>query len=267
MNRIAVALVGLTFSTLSAEIFAAESGASRGFGQFKASQPAASLSTTRGLHSSFRGHRLHPNVPGRPIHPHFDGHKHRLRNKLFVPHPHLAHHLFLRHPGFFFGHRVIGFAPSSVVIWSNPDVMRGFSVPSTERDINEGTPPERPLISIMLHHRRDLGLSPRQVHELEGIRDTYQRNAIRYDADLRIAEMEIQRLLKADPVDLELVRVELEGVERLKVELRLARLRAIEQGKALLSPQQREKLSALLGEDQYSRLGEEYFSEPMQEQP
>lgn len=249
MNRIVVALVGLTFLTLSAEISAAESGASRGSGQFKASQPAASLSTTRGFHASFGGLGLHPNVPGRHFNPHhFGDRKHHLHKKFFVPHHHLGHHVFLRHRGFFFGHSVIGLSPSSVVIWSNPDFVRGFSVPSTERDINEGTPPERPLISIMLHHRHALGLSSQQVHELEEIRETYQRNAIRYDADLRIGEMEIQRLLKADPVDLELVRVKLEGVERLKVELRLARPRAIEQGKALLSPQQREKLLALLGE-------------------
>jgi hypothetical protein len=61
----------------------------------------------------------------------------------------------------------------------------------------------RPLINIMLRHRHDLELSPQQVHDLEELRDKYQREAVRYDADQRSAEMELQRLLKADFVDLE----------------------------------------------------------------
>jgi hypothetical protein len=76
--------------------------------------------------------------------------------------------------------------------------MRGFTVPYPERITNEGTLVERPLISIMLHYRYDLELSPQQVHDLEELRDSYQREAVRFDADLRIAEMELQRLLKAD---------------------------------------------------------------------
>jgi Spy/CpxP family protein refolding chaperone len=105
------------------------------------------------------------------------------------------------------------------------------------------------------------------VHELEEIRHTHQREAIRYGADLRIGELEVQRLSHGDPVDLELVRAELERVERLKVELRLARLEAIEKGKALLSPEQRAKLSRLLGEREYPPLREQPPSEPTQDHP
>jgi hypothetical protein len=76
-------------------------------------------------------------------------------------------HVILRRPGFhhgfFFGHRVIGVPSSSAVIWSHPGVMRGFTVPYPERIINEGILVERPLISIMLHYRYDLELSPQQV--------------------------------------------------------------------------------------------------------
>jgi Spy/CpxP family protein refolding chaperone len=118
----------------------------------------------------------------------------------------------------------------------------------------------------MLRHRRDLGLSPEQVHELEAIRDTYQREAIRYDADLRIAELDVQKALRADPVDLDLARVELEGIERLKVELRLARLGAIEKAKKLLSPDQRATLSALFGEAEYARPDDKRPNAPAQDQ-
>jgi Spy/CpxP family protein refolding chaperone len=131
--------------------------------------------------------------------------------------------------------------------------MRGFTVPYPEPIINEGTLVERPLISIMLHYRHDLELSPQQVHDFEELRDSYQREAVRYDADLRIAEMELQRLLKAGLVDLEQVKVKLQEIEHLKTEIRFSRIRTIEQGTGLLSPEQYEKLQSLLGESGYSK--------------
>jgi Spy/CpxP family protein refolding chaperone len=145
--------------------------------------------------------------------------------------------------------------------------MRGFTVPYPERIINEGTLLERPLISITLRHRHDLELSPQQVQDLENLRDGYQREAIRYEADIRIAEMDLQRLLKTDPVDLEQVKVKLQEIEHLKTETRLSRIRAIEQGKALLTPEQYEKLQSLFGESRYSQLGDERFSPPLEDKP
>ena len=109
----------------------------------------------------------------------------------------------------------------------------------------------------MLRNRQQLDLSPQQVQDLEGLRDGYQRQAVRSEADIRVAEMDLQRLLKADPVDLEQVKATLQEIERLKTELRLERIRAIEQGKALLNPNQREKLQALLGESRYSQFAEQ----------
>src|ERR671919_1192799 len=93
---------------------------------------------------------------------------------------------------------------------------------------------ERPLITIILRHRHELSLSPQQVQDLENLRDGYQREAIRHEADIRIAEMDLQRLLKTDTVNLEQVKEKLQEIEHLKTELRFARIHAIEQGKALL---------------------------------
>jgi Spy/CpxP family protein refolding chaperone len=79
--------------------------------------------------------------------------------------------------------------------------------------------------------------------------------------------MELQRLLKADLVDLEQVKVKLQEIEHLKTEIRFARIRAIEQGKALLSPEQYEKLQSLVGESGYSKFGDERFSPPLEDKP
>jgi len=107
----------------------------------------------------------------------------------------------------------------------------------------------------------------RQVQVLEDLRDGYQREAIRYDAEVRVAEVDLKRLLKADAVDLEQVKGKLQEIEQLKTEIRLARIQAIEQGKMLLSPEQREKLSALLGEAHYPRGGDDRVRKPEEDQP
>ena len=61
-----------------------------------------------------------------------------------------------------------------------------------------GDPAERPLITIMLHHRTELGLSPDQVTRLETLRGDFAREAIRRGADIRIAELDLASLLEQD---------------------------------------------------------------------
>ena len=110
---------------------------------------------------------------------------------------------------------------------------------------------ERPLITLMLRYKDELGLSADQVQSLERLRADFQREAIRRDADLRIAVMDLAALLEKDPVDLGPVEAKLREVERLRVDLRLARIRAIEQGKAQLTAEQRAKLRTLLAEPEH----------------
>ena len=107
---------------------------------------------------------------------------------------------------------------------------------------------ERPLITLLLRHHDELGLSTDQVQSLERLRTDFQREAIRRGADVRVAEVELTTLLNADPVDLGQVETKLREIERLRTDLRLARIRTIEQGKAQLSPDQRAKLRSLLAE-------------------
>jgi Spy/CpxP family protein refolding chaperone len=107
---------------------------------------------------------------------------------------------------------------------------------------------ERPLITIALSHRAELGLTPQQVDTLERLRAGFQREAIRRDADLRVAEMDLVSLRQSDPVDLAQVESKIREIERLRAELRIARVRTLEQGKAQLTAEQREKLRALVSE-------------------
>lgn len=107
---------------------------------------------------------------------------------------------------------------------------------------------ERPLISMALRHRAELGLSAAQAEALERLRSDFQREAIKREADIRVAELDVAALLARDQADLAAVEAKVREIERLRADLRLARIRTIEQGRAQLTPEQREKLRALVAE-------------------
>ncbi len=109
------------------------------------------------------------------------------------------------------------------------------------------SPAERPLISFMLEHRTELALTPEQVRRLEALRQEFAREAIRREADIRVAEMDLAALLAEDPPDLPRAEAKIRELAQLRAEYRIARLRTIEQGRALLTPEQRARLQGLLG--------------------
>jgi len=113
---------------------------------------------------------------------------------------------------------------------------------------------ERPLISIMLRNRDKLGLSTEQVRNLEQLRNDFERESIRRDADLRVAEMDLANLTEAPAVDMGKVEAKVREIERLRADQRLARIRTIEKGKQQLTAEQRKKLQELLTEPQLTRL-------------
>ena len=114
-----------------------------------------------------------------------------------------------------------------------------------ERVGPRGAREDRPVISQMLNNKEALGLSADQVRRLEQQRDNFQRLTIRNEADLRILELDIAALLESEPVDMAKLEAKMREEEKLRTDLRIARIRAIEQGKALLNAEQKKKLSEL----------------------
>ena len=113
---------------------------------------------------------------------------------------------------------------------------------------------ERPLIAFILRNREKLDLSAAQVKSLEQLRNDFQKESIRKDADLRVAEMDLNGLLAADKVDMAKVEAKVREVERLRSDLRIARIRTIQKGKEVLTADQRKKLQELLAEQQFAGL-------------
>jgi Heavy-metal resistance len=100
---------------------------------------------------------------------------------------------------------------------------------------------DRPTITLMLSYRDYLGLSPEQVKKLEQLRDNFQRQSIRNDADVRIIEVDVAALLDNPTVDVAKVETKIREAEKLRADLRVARVRTIEQAKTVLTAEQRKK--------------------------
>ena len=105
---------------------------------------------------------------------------------------------------------------------------------------------DRPLITFMLEHNQELGLSTDQVRSLEAIRSDFQKEATQRTAEIDSAEGKLDRLLKEGQVDLTKVETTVRKIEGLRAVLRLDRIKAISQGKSLLSSEQQERFQALL---------------------
>jgi hypothetical protein len=113
---------------------------------------------------------------------------------------------------------------------------------------------DRAPISLMLRNRERLGLSADQVKHLEQLRNDFAKESIRSEANLRIAEMDLTSLLEAQAVDMAQVEAKIRDIERIRGDLRIARVRSIEKGKAQLSADQRRKLQELQRDENFAGL-------------
>lgn len=112
-----------------------------------------------------------------------------------------------------------------------------------------------PLLSDILGQRAQLALSPAQVEGIERLALDFAREVIRRQADRQIASLDLATMLEPDltdpakPLDLTRVEAKIREIERIDGDVEVARLRAIEAGKAQLSAEQRAKLGGLLARD------------------
>lgn len=101
---------------------------------------------------------------------------------------------------------------------------------------------EAPWISMALQQAQELALSGEQIDELKSLRIAFEKQAIRQSAEIRVAELELSELLDAQPVNLPTVEEKVRQVASLRAELRMERIRTLEQGKAVLTAEQRGQL-------------------------
>jgi Spy/CpxP family protein refolding chaperone len=110
-----------------------------------------------------------------------------------------------------------------------------------------------PIISLALRHRDELKLSQEQAANLEKTRTHYQEQIAPLRQQLQTLESEISTLMQETPADLIQVKAKIHDSEKLRSELRYQRIEALENGKSILTAQQRDQLKSLLASRQNRR--------------
>jgi Spy/CpxP family protein refolding chaperone len=105
---------------------------------------------------------------------------------------------------------------------------------------------EAPWISIALRHQSELNLNPDQVARLEKIQTQHRDQTTPIQEQLRTSEGEIAALLQETPANLIQAKLKIEQAEKLRAQLRYLRVEALENGKSLLTAQQRDQLKNLV---------------------
>jgi len=103
-------------------------------------------------------------------------------------------------------------------------------------------PHEGPLITMILEHSQELGLSADQQKKLRDLRTAFAKESTRKGAEIRVAEIDLDALLEQDRWDMSKIEAQVKQIATLQGELRLARIKTIESGRGLLTPEQLEKL-------------------------
>lgn len=101
---------------------------------------------------------------------------------------------------------------------------------------------EGPWISFALTHAKDLELTADQVKVLTTLRDEFGKEAAKRAQDIRAGEVALAELYRQKLPDLTAIEARIKEIATRETELRIARVKTLQQGLALLSDTQRQKL-------------------------
>lgn len=101
------------------------------------------------------------------------------------------------------------------------------------------------LIRHLLKHEKDIGLTGDQVAKLKEMQLNLDKARIKAEADIQIAERELQALIEDEQSDLGAIEAKLKQSEDLQVGLRMTAIKARRDVLALLTPEQRAKEKAV----------------------
>ena len=103
----------------------------------------------------------------------------------------------------------------------------------------------RPLVSIALRNHEELKLTDDQVKRLKDIRDAFSKKAVKERAEIKTRGIDLKRALDAEKLDLADAEKKIRDISKMRVDLRIARLKAIQDGKSVLNDDQQKQLSKI----------------------
>lgn len=104
-----------------------------------------------------------------------------------------------------------------------------------------------PLINIALKHKSELNLATDQVANLEKVKSHYESQVTPLRQQIQTIEKEIASLSQQSPANLIQIKSKLQEAEKIRTELRYLQLETMENGRSVLTAQQRDQLKSLAG--------------------
>ncbi len=95
-------------------------------------------------------------------------------------------------------------------------------------------------------HLKSLSLDEQQKTLIGEIKSRMMKETIRRTADMRIVQIELKDLLSQDPVDMKAVEAKVKQLEMMRTEMHLSHIKAIEDIRTKLTPEQRKKLREMI---------------------
>ena len=103
-----------------------------------------------------------------------------------------------------------------------------------------------PLINIALQHKSELNLATDQVANLEKVKSHYESQVTPLRQQVQSIEKEIASLSQQSPANLIQIKSKLQEAEKVRTELRYLQLETMENGRSVLTAQQRDQLKTLV---------------------
>ena len=100
-------------------------------------------------------------------------------------------------------------------------------------------------VKMYLKSRQELNLTDEQVKTLEKIRNDFKRDAIKRQADTKLARMDLQETMRKEKPDFTSSRVKIKQISELQLATKLAMIDAMEKGFNTLTKEQQDKLLQL----------------------
>lgn len=101
------------------------------------------------------------------------------------------------------------------------------------------------LLRGLLGSQKEFGLTEEQVSKLKAIQLDLDRTRIKTEADIMVAERELEALVEDDKADLSTIEGKLKQSEMLEVGLRMAAIKARRDVMAALTPEQSQRIKAV----------------------
>jgi hypothetical protein len=101
-------------------------------------------------------------------------------------------------------------------------------------------------VTLMLQNANRLGLSDEQKKRLDEIRRRYSKDIIKQEAELKIAEIDLEPLLKESEMNLPKVKEALKKIEGIETQIRYLRIEALTEARKILTDEQRKNLRKIM---------------------